>query len=67
MEDVVIVRHMPACTRHSQFWIGLYNEEYDSYYCEICNRWLEDDCKCGGDNCKYFPDRPDKPIYKEDK
>jgi DNA-directed RNA polymerase subunit RPC12/RpoP len=38
-----------------------YNYEYDSYYCELCNAWLED-TKCSPElNCRYCSARPVKP------
>ena len=38
-----------------------YSEEYDSFYCSKCNEWLEIKCKCGGNNCIEYPNRPNKP------
>lgn len=46
-------------------FISKYNEKYDSYYCNICDKWLEKICKCKPyDNCPYkntIPSRPIKP------
>lgn len=39
------------------------DDEYDSYYCPVCNEWTEK--KCDDKNCEYCKDRPDKHI--EDK
>lgn len=39
-----------------------YSEEYDCYYCESCNIWLEDECDDTG--CEFCKDRPDKPVNK---
>jgi hypothetical protein len=36
-----------------------YSEEYDAYYCELCNKWLEDKCDDAG--CEFCKDRPKKP------
>ena len=36
-----------------------YNAEYDAYYCELCNKWLEG--TCNDSNCEYCATRPDKP------
>ena len=66
-KDVVVIKHLPICTRHSHNKAGFYDERYDSYFCEICNRWLEEPCKCGGNDCKWFPKRPDKPLKKKEK
>jgi hypothetical protein len=37
-----------------------YNERYDAYYCDVCNRWNEK--KCEDEKCFFCPDRPEKPI-----
>ena len=62
VEDVVVINHKPYCLRHKVNVCGVYNEKYDCYYCPACNRWIEPECKCGGDCCDYFPKRPEKPI-----
>ena len=65
MKDVKLKGHIPICLRHStvNFYApGIYNSKYDSYYCEICNRWLEDPCDCSGDDCAEFLNRPPKPL-----
>jgi hypothetical protein len=36
-----------------------YSEEYDCYYCESCNTWLED--ICSNRNCEFCKDRPLTP------
>jgi hypothetical protein len=36
-----------------------YSTEYDCYYCEECNKWLED--KCDDPNCEYCKARPKTP------
>jgi DNA-directed RNA polymerase subunit RPC12/RpoP len=33
-----------------------YSEEYDTYYCETCNEWLEDICT--DRDCVYCNTRP---------
>jgi hypothetical protein len=42
----------------------IYSEEYDAYYDEDTNEWLEE--VCGDTNCEYCMNRPEKPM-KEDK
>lgn len=41
----------------------LYNAEFDAYYCDPCNKWLEP--KCGDQDCKFCPPRPKYPKPKE--
>ena len=65
MKDVKLKGHIPACLRHGAIVPGIYNSKYDSYYCEICNRWLEDPCDCGGNDCYWYPNRPPKPLFIE--
>lgn len=36
-----------------------YWEKFDSYYCLVCDKWLEDKCKDKG--CEFCVDRPTKP------
>lgn len=40
-----------------------YSEEYDSYYCADCNKWLENTCNdpdC--DFCQRRPNLPNKEL-----
>lgn len=37
----------------------VYSEEYDSYYNEITNEWIED--MCSDPECLYCKDRPERP------
>lgn len=37
-----------------------YSDEYDSFYCEEHNEWLEDTCT--DTDCDYCKDRPEKPL-----
>jgi hypothetical protein len=37
-----------------------YSQEYDAYYCDSCNVWLED--KCNDLECEYCPGRPEQPV-----
>jgi hypothetical protein len=37
-----------------------YSIEYDAYYNDETNQWLED--KCGDPNCEYCKNRPEKPL-----
>lgn len=39
-----------------------YAQEWDSYYCQVCNEWLEKKCSTG---CVYCEGRPDKPIEED--
>ena len=41
-----------------------YNGQYDAYYCELCNEWLEE--RCGDDGCEYCQTRPEKPSMVVD-
>lgn len=36
-----------------------YSEKYDTYFCELCNTWLES--KCDDPECDYCVNRPAKP------
>jgi hypothetical protein len=36
-----------------------YSKEYDAYYCEKCNAWLED--VCDDPKCEYCVNRPKNP------
>jgi hypothetical protein len=36
-----------------------YSEQYDAYYDDETNEWLED--KCDDPECEYCPNRPEKP------
>ncbi len=36
-----------------------YSAEYDTYYCEKCNLWLEE--KCDDPTCQYCNKRPNYP------
>jgi hypothetical protein len=42
------------CGRMSEF-----NEEFDSYYCLECNKWLS--TTCDDPRCIFCPDRPPTP------
>ena len=64
-KDVETIGHVPTCLRHEMVYVSKYSTKYDSYYCEKCNRWLEEPCRCGGADCKWFPNRPCKPLVKE--
>lgn len=44
----------PKCSSEVQ-----YSNQYDAYYCELCNEWLES--KCDDQECEFCPPRPDKP------
>ena len=36
-----------------------YSNRYDSYFCELCNQWLEQSCT--DPNCEFCSSRPKKP------
>jgi hypothetical protein len=36
-----------------------YSAEYDVYYCENCNKWLES--KCSDPKCEFCTTRPESP------
>lgn len=38
----------------------IYYEDFDAYFCPICNRWTE--TKCNDSNCEYCVNRPEKPF-----
>ena len=37
-----------------------YNEQYDAYYCEPCNAWMEEPCT--DPDCEFCATRPEKPV-----
>ena len=39
--------------------VASHSEEYDAYYCETCNLWLES--KCDDPTCEYCNQRPETP------
>jgi hypothetical protein len=39
--------------------VKVYSEEYDAYYCETCNEWLES--SCDDPTCEYCVNRPKVP------
>ena len=41
-----------------------YSQEYDSYYCETCNKWSES--KCDDPTCEYCVIRPLTPKDAND-
>jgi hypothetical protein len=41
-----------------------YSEEYDAYFCPICNIWLED--RCNDPECEFCNIRPLTPREKND-
>lgn len=36
-----------------------YNPQFDAYYCEKCDHWMEE--SCGDPQCRFCPERPFKP------
>ena len=40
-----------------------YSNKYDAYYCELCNKWLEN--TCSDPECTYCQTRPEKPSQME--
>jgi hypothetical protein len=51
-------RVCPQCGREAD-----HCSEYDSYYCEVCDIWL--DPVCGDPNCMFCAHRPEKPSQIE--
>ena len=45
---------------------GKYNEQFDSYYCEACNIWIDNMCR--DTHCAFCINRPETPNIgtKED-
>lgn len=39
-----------------------YSEDFDTFYCEVCNLWLEE--RCVDPLCDVCPNRPIRPIKK---
>jgi hypothetical protein len=44
--------------------VTLYSKEYDCYYCENCNKWLED--ICNDRDCEFCKNRPLTPKETND-
>ena len=40
-----------------------YSEKYDAYYCEHCNKWLEE--VCGDYECDFCNARPEHPLDEQ--
>lgn len=38
----------------------VYYDDFDTYFCPKCNNWIES--KCSDPNCKYCPNRTEKPL-----
>ena len=41
-----------------------YSNKFDSFYCELCNKWLEK--TCNDPSCEFCSSRPSKPSESED-
>lgn len=41
----------------------VYYDEFDTYFCPECNRWMES--KCNDPECAYCPNRPETPLTRE--
>ena len=41
-----------------------YSEQFDAYYDDETNEWLES--TCDDPNCEYCTNRPEKPLEKDD-
>lgn len=37
-----------------------HDEQWDSYFCAVCNQWNEN--KCSDSHCCYCVPRPDRPL-----
>lgn len=55
IEQADITEKCPFCSSPS-----LYSYDYDAYYCEKCNVWLE--AECGDENCEFCRERPERPL-----
>lgn len=53
-------RGIPNCPKCGS--IGIYAEYYDSFYCKVCNIWLES--KCSDPLCSFCSKRPEFPKDK---
>jgi len=42
--NVLVKGFKPYCLAHAEPIEGTMNKQYDAYYCEPCNRWLEKGC-----------------------
>ena len=40
-----------------------YSSEYDAYYCESCDQWLEE--ACDDPFCEFCAHRPERPSQAE--
>jgi len=49
-----------VCTRCER--VVSYSEDFDTFYCEQCNLWLEE--RCVDPLCDICPGRPIRPIKK---
>lgn len=38
----------------------VYYDDFDTYFCPRCNRWIES--KCSDPTCNYCSTRPEKPL-----
>lgn len=56
IKNIRVDRHEIICTICN---VGYRIDEYDTYVCFKCDRWLEP--KCGDKKCSYCKDRPNKP------
>lgn len=37
-----------------------YNDQYDAFYCDVCNVWLEK--ICSDETCNFCKNRPNAPL-----
>jgi hypothetical protein len=49
------IRHCPHCGS-----ARIYHDDYDSYFCPVCNMWLES--ACSDPSCSYCRSRPERPL-----
>ena len=42
-----------------------YSEEWDAFYYSDTNQWMED--KCDDPECHYCTNRPERPLYENQK
>jgi hypothetical protein len=58
MQNVILIKHKPHCSIHM---VAKLNEDWDAYYCGLCNRWLEEGC--GRTKKDYFASTDDGCIF----
>jgi hypothetical protein len=47
----------PVCGAQGKY--SYYDDGYDAYYCEPCNKWIDE--KCSDPECEWCSKRPERP------